>query len=230
MRKGDLRKQEILQTAEELFCKKGYEDTSVQDILDILHLSKGSFYHHYESKESLLEAICVRRASDISERSIRDASSIQDSMEKLAFLYAGLIPLRDERLSFLLMLLPVFSTPQGRSIRSCYCDALSAAFREPIQKQLQICNEKELVLCPDIPFFTEITVKVINDMWCNLCDLMIRSVQEGNDLPDLSAPVHHYRMSVERLLSAPYGSVSLLSIPDLFQLFRGIDHTVRLHG
>ena len=41
MKKGDLRKQEILQTAEKLFCRKGYEQTSVQDILDQLKTSKG---------------------------------------------------------------------------------------------------------------------------------------------------------------------------------------------
>ena len=50
MRKGDIRKQEILATAEQLFCRNGYEQTSVQDIIDCLHSSKGSFYHHYASK------------------------------------------------------------------------------------------------------------------------------------------------------------------------------------
>ena len=45
MLKGDLRKKQILETAEKMFCRDGYEKTSVQDILDVLHLSKGSFYH-----------------------------------------------------------------------------------------------------------------------------------------------------------------------------------------
>ena len=65
MKKGDIRKQEILNTAETLFCRKGYEQTSIQDILDCLHTSKGSFYHHYVSKESVLEGICSKRAEQI---------------------------------------------------------------------------------------------------------------------------------------------------------------------
>ena len=65
MKKGDIRKLEYIQTAERLFCKNGYEATSVQDILDTLHTSKGSFYHHFPSKESLLSAMCVRRAGAI---------------------------------------------------------------------------------------------------------------------------------------------------------------------
>ena len=65
MKKGDIKKQEILNTAELLFCRKGYEQTSIQDILDCLHTSKGSFYHHYVSKESVLEGICLKRAEQI---------------------------------------------------------------------------------------------------------------------------------------------------------------------
>lgn len=46
-----------------LFYLQGYESTSVDQILQALHLSKGGFYHHFESKEALLWAICEERAS-----------------------------------------------------------------------------------------------------------------------------------------------------------------------
>ena len=50
MLKGDLRKQAILDAAEALFFEKGYAASTIQDILSALGCSKGSFYHHYESK------------------------------------------------------------------------------------------------------------------------------------------------------------------------------------
>ena len=62
MRKGDEKRQDILSVAERLFCQKGYKETSVQDILDVLKTSKGSFYHHFESKEQVLQKICESRA------------------------------------------------------------------------------------------------------------------------------------------------------------------------
>ena len=40
----------------------GDENTSVQAILDEMNLSKGGFYHHFESKMALLEEICVHKA------------------------------------------------------------------------------------------------------------------------------------------------------------------------
>lgn len=64
MRKGDLRREAILKTAEELFYKNGYEKTTINDILQVLSLSKGGFYHHFSSKEELLQAICDHKAEE----------------------------------------------------------------------------------------------------------------------------------------------------------------------
>ena len=61
MKKGDLKRSSILETAERLFFEKGYEQTSIQDILDALSLSKGGFYHHFASKEAILSEICENR-------------------------------------------------------------------------------------------------------------------------------------------------------------------------
>ncbi len=53
---GD-RKQEFLMAALELFHDKGYEKTTIQDIIDKMGVSKGAFYHYFESKEDILEKI-----------------------------------------------------------------------------------------------------------------------------------------------------------------------------
>jgi len=52
------RKDEFIQTALKLFMKKGYEKTSLNDILREMNITKGSFYHNFESKEDLLNG-CV---------------------------------------------------------------------------------------------------------------------------------------------------------------------------
>ena len=51
----------ILDTAFDLFMEKGYEHTSIQDLLNNLGgLSKGAIYHHFKSKEDILEAVTDR--------------------------------------------------------------------------------------------------------------------------------------------------------------------------
>lgn len=64
VRKGEMRRAKILSVAEEMFYQNGYENTTVNSIIAALELSKGGFYHHFESKETLLEAICDRKAEE----------------------------------------------------------------------------------------------------------------------------------------------------------------------
>lgn len=52
----------IVDTSVKLFIEKGYEQTTIQDILDALNLSKGGLYHHFKSKEEILEAVKQKRA------------------------------------------------------------------------------------------------------------------------------------------------------------------------
>ena len=48
----------ILDAAQRLFLEKGYENTTIQDIVNELGgLTKGAVYHHFKSKEEIMEAV-----------------------------------------------------------------------------------------------------------------------------------------------------------------------------
>lgn len=60
----------ILDVAEELFYTKGYEHTTMADIVDGLGgLTKGAAYHHFKSKEEIFEAVFERANRPVYERS-----------------------------------------------------------------------------------------------------------------------------------------------------------------
>ena len=50
----------ILDTATRLFLQKGYDKTTLQDIIDATGLSKGAIYHHFASKEAIIIAVVDR--------------------------------------------------------------------------------------------------------------------------------------------------------------------------
>lgn len=50
-------KREILNAAQELFLSKGYEETSISDIMDMAGGAKGMFYRFFESKEEVMHAL-----------------------------------------------------------------------------------------------------------------------------------------------------------------------------
>lgn len=70
--KGEKRKQELLNIAYQLFIQKGYEETSIDDIIAQAHIAKGTYYYHFPSKEATLEAVIdmminneVQRAQEV---------------------------------------------------------------------------------------------------------------------------------------------------------------------
>jgi AcrR family transcriptional regulator len=54
------RKNEILDVAEELFAEKGYDNASTNDIIARIGIARGTLYHHFSSKEEILDAIVDR--------------------------------------------------------------------------------------------------------------------------------------------------------------------------
>ncbi|MGM0419932.1 MAG: TetR/AcrR family transcriptional regulator [Bacillota bacterium] len=64
---GDERKQQFIEIAFRLFNQKGYEDTSVQDILDEIGLARGTFYYYFDSKEDILEELTTLMMDKIAE-------------------------------------------------------------------------------------------------------------------------------------------------------------------
>jgi len=59
-----VRRAELLDCAQGLFLTRGYEQTTVNDVIAATGLSKGAFYHHFRAKEDLLEAIADRFARE----------------------------------------------------------------------------------------------------------------------------------------------------------------------
>lgn len=53
----EVRRREIVDAALQLFATKGYASTTVNDILDAVGIAKGTFYHHFTSKEEVMRAV-----------------------------------------------------------------------------------------------------------------------------------------------------------------------------
>lgn len=66
------RKNEILDVAEQLFAEKGFDNASTNDIINKIGIARGTLYHHFASKEEILDAMVDR----MTRRSISRAGNI----------------------------------------------------------------------------------------------------------------------------------------------------------
>lgn len=79
----------IIDTAAKLFLEKGYEQTSIQDIIDNLGgLSKGAIYYHFKSKVEILNAVAERMygAAQAEMFKIRERTDL-NGLEKLKLVF-----------------------------------------------------------------------------------------------------------------------------------------------
>ena len=126
----------ILDTAEQLFTEKGYESTSLQDIIVQTGLSKGAIYHHFTSKEDIFYSVCDRigqRNAEVLAR-VRDDRTL-NGLDKLRAIFK--VSLHPERQAKMFCMMPYlldnakFLTAEMQSIFT----EVVPVFMEPIIRE-----------------------------------------------------------------------------------------------
>lgn len=92
----------ILDTAQRLFIEKGYEHTTIQDIIDNLGgLTKGAVYHHFSSKEDILKAVTARLFHDNSLSGkwskIAEDATLNGAQKLKSMLYEALVDEQEQK-------------------------------------------------------------------------------------------------------------------------------------
>ena len=82
------RKNEILDVAEQLFAEKGFDNASTNDIIKRIGIARGTLYHHFGSKEEILDALVERMTREAIARS---KAVISDESRPLLDRLAGAI-------------------------------------------------------------------------------------------------------------------------------------------
>jgi AcrR family transcriptional regulator len=86
-KEGNIRKDELLNIALMLFNEKGYQNTTIEDILNRSEISKGTFYYYFESKEEVLKVLAWREAEkkiELTRRIVEDCClSAIDKINKI---------------------------------------------------------------------------------------------------------------------------------------------------
>jgi len=232
VRKGDLKRSSILETAERLFFEKGYEQTSIQDILDALSMSKGGFYHHFASKEAILSEICENRViSSLGQLKWELFGTESGPIDKLNLLLRKVNLLERESTAFAALLLKVG-----------YVDG-DVRIRDRI---------RSVVIAQLAPFVTDVIAEglksgdffvrnpgqisaIILGMAADNDDSACRVLAKGADSPECVLEIverlNACRDAVETLLSAPYGSILLFDPARMVSAYReAAKELLRLEG
>ncbi len=87
----------IITAAWDLFYEQGYDDTTVEEIIDQSGTSKGSFYHYFEGKDALLGSLSYIFDEEY-EKLQGELDENMNSFDKLLFLNEKLFEIIEERI------------------------------------------------------------------------------------------------------------------------------------
>ncbi|MCR5267928.1 MAG: TetR/AcrR family transcriptional regulator [Lachnospiraceae bacterium] len=80
-----VRREEILDAAEELFVTKGYEQATTVDIMQKVGIAKGTLYYHFTSKEEILDALIERMGRKMIAKALICAGQTDDPVTERMF-------------------------------------------------------------------------------------------------------------------------------------------------
>ena len=97
MKKGERRKQELLQIAYRMFISRGYENTSVDEIIEEADIAKGTYYYYFETKEQMLEEVIGMMIDQEMETAGRILQAEIPVPQKIIGMISSLRPTQEER-------------------------------------------------------------------------------------------------------------------------------------
>ena len=219
MLKGDLRKQAILDTAETLFFEKGYVKATIQDFLDALDCSKGSFYHHFESKLQVLTALC-RQKTVKSFEAYRE-KQCDSALEQLNALVYYAMPFREGEEKTVAMLLPLVDLTDGKLVMDAVLDAQKEQFFPELCGLLAVLREQKTVY-----YTQEMLPEILWDSYTAVYRRLMReaeAIRQGGGTGTAVRLIETERFLWERLLDAPFGSLELIRADEAL---RTISHAI----
>ena len=115
--------EKILRVSLKLFQEKGYEATTIQDIVDALGMSKGAIYHHFKSKADIMDLLSERYYQNLSWFPDPKGIPGENGLEKLRYVFRYFLsdPSKEEIDG---MMLPLLRDPKMVSL------SLDSVFRE----------------------------------------------------------------------------------------------------
>jgi AcrR family transcriptional regulator len=208
------KRNEILDVALQLVYSKGYDKMTIQDILDQLQISKGAFYHYFDSKPDVLEALVERMAA---QQVGPVLSSIQQdthltALEKLHRYFEMSTYWKTSKKELLIELMKIWYSDENALARekvlASTMEHLGPFFTEIINQGVQ--EGTFTTSYPEVA--SQVTINLIYDLAYTSGQMLVsETAKENVNLQQVETLYAAYSDVLERVLGAPKGSIHFMA-------------------
>jgi AcrR family transcriptional regulator len=220
------RRNEILDASLRLVYSKGYDKMTIQDILDQLHISKGAFYHYFDSKVAVLEAVIERMANEQVKPMF--LAIVQDpqlpALEKLHQYFYMSTNWKTSNKAFLIQLMKNWYSDENALARQKMLtrtgEQMGPFFTEIIKQGV-----REGVFSTPYPeVASEVTINLMYDLAFASGQVLMSEEVKQDEIQQVETLYAAYGDVLERILGAPKGSIQLMAAEALKVWISSDDH------
>lgn len=206
-----VRRNEILDAAQRLVYTKGYEQMTIQDILDDLQVSKGAFYHYFDSKPALLEALIERMLNE-AEQIITPI--VQDphltALQKFQRYFDTIASWKTAQKTFMLALLRVWYTDDNAIVRQKVTSSGLKRITPLLTAIIRQGAQEGIFTTPYPNQVCEVVFSIMLGLGDSLAEALLAHSSEKDTLQSMQNAVASYTDALERVLVAPPGCLQLI--------------------
>ena len=158
MKKGEKRKRELLKIAYDMFLSRGYENTSVDEIIAEAQIAKGTYYYYFPSKEKMLEDVIEMMIESEAETAGQIIASDMPVPQKIVAVMASVKPAEREQPIRDALMQPE-NVLMHNKIRKKLIEVIVPLLSEVIEEGVN----QGIFACDDIPERVRMLLVVSND-------------------------------------------------------------------
>lgn len=207
-------RESIISTAQQFFYERGYESTSIATIIDTVGIAKGTFYHHFSSKEDLLDAIVQEQLETlIPHLEALATDSGRPALERLQQFFGMISAWKAENREMMIQTVRMLYHPDNLRLRYAIYQSYQNRFG-PLISRMVVDGAAEGTL--DCPFAEEagrIVFQLSQGMGETSAQLTLETIADSTPerFEELWKMVRTYMACIERIIGAPAGSLQIVS-------------------
>jgi AcrR family transcriptional regulator len=215
-----VKREAFVDAAMRLMQSKGYEQMTIQDLLDDLEASRGAFYHYFDSKQELLAAMIDR----IADQALTTLAPVVDdpdlgATQKLGAFFGGIAQYKTDRKALMLEFIKVWKSDDNAIVRVRLRGSLVDRVA-PILAGIIKQGIAEEVFSVDSPMDTaRILMDLLTGFQDGATDLFLARQANKISYDEAERALRSFAQAFERILGARPGSIPIVDERTLHEWF-----------
>ena len=206
----------FVDAAQHLIVTRGYEQFSVQDVLQIAEASKGAFYHYFDSKDELVDAV-VNRMADQATVVVTPvlADPALPAVAKLERLFNGMAQFKAERKDLVLGILRVWQSDDNALVREKLRKLVAVRLVPWLEVIVRQGIEEGSFASGYPDYLARVLATLVQGMSELASELWVDRQTDAVSLEEVKRTFDAYHEAFERIVGARPGSLKFLDEPTI---------------